>query len=77
MLIKKVLSILCRECGMSPVKTSVFDALVKQNITMRCKGNDGQELGFCRHLYTSYIESFDCLSLNTYAFKKNVYSLIL
>lgn len=63
-----MLSILCRECDKSPVKTSVCDALIKKNITMTCKGNDGQQLGFCRHLYTSHIEIFDCLSLNLHVF---------
>ena len=42
MLIKKVLSILCRECDKGPVKTSVCDALIKQSITMACEGNDGE-----------------------------------
>lgn len=68
MLIKKVLSSLW---------TSFCDALTKQNITMRYKGNDGQELGFCRHFYTSHIESFDCLSFKLHAFGNISYSLIL
>lgn len=77
MLIKKVLSSIWREYDKSLVKTSVCDALTKQNITMRCKGNDDQELGFCRHFYTSLIESFDCLSFKLRAFRNISYSLIL
>lgn len=50
MLVKKVLSILCRDRDKGPVKTGVCDTLIEQSITMACEGNDDKELSFCRPL---------------------------